>query len=96
VHAGVHPKRRYAAAKAGFGGGIKAFPDAVTSRAMPRLPDPAEGVFAAIEVVLRRADEGRKAGQSCGLVPARALTNESFPNVSPRCDGTFSLGRQFP
>ena len=27
----VHARRRYTAAKAGFGGGIKAFPDAVAS-----------------------------------------------------------------
>jgi hypothetical protein len=31
VHAGVRARRRYNAAKAAFGGGIKIFPDAVAS-----------------------------------------------------------------
>jgi len=48
--------------------------------AMPRLPpDPAEGVFAAIEVVLRRADEGRKPDQSRGLFPRVASSAFSRP-----------------
>jgi hypothetical protein len=57
VHAGVHARRRYTSA---MGRGSR-------PPATPRLPDPAEGVFAAIEVVLRRADEGCKPGQSRGL-----------------------------
>jgi hypothetical protein len=31
VHAGLHARRRYTAAEAGLGAGIKAFPDAVAS-----------------------------------------------------------------
>jgi hypothetical protein len=79
----VHARRRYSAAKAGFGGGIKAFPDAGrVPRAMPRLPpDPADGVFAAIEVVLRC---GRGAQARPETRPSRESINERIFRIYPR------------
>lgn len=70
---------------------VKDFPDAVA------VPGDAAAslVVAAIVVVLRRArDEGRKSGQSRACSP-ESINEREFSEMSLRCDGTFSRGRQF-
>ena len=85
------PGGDYTAAKAGFGGGIKAIPDAVASprRCRGFLLTPPKGCLPPPKSSFD-ADEGRKPGQRRGL-PARASTRE-FSEYIPAVKWNFFAG----